>query len=82
MPGVQQNSLTWVCKWQELTRELHIELALALGAARAAMDVLQIMGRALLAVSAVVLGASMAQRKGPTEPASSPKSNGAFGLSG
>ena len=48
---------------QGITRSLHVELALALGAVRAGVDVLQIMGAAPLAVSAIVLGASLAQRK-------------------
>ena len=42
-----------------------MELALALGIVRAGVDVLIIMGDALLAVSAIVLGASMFQRRGP-----------------
>lgn len=45
-----------------------MELALALGVMRAAIDVLAIMGDATLAVSAVVLGASMFQKR-PTADA-------------
>ena len=63
---------------QAQTQGLHFELSLALGAARAAMNVLQIMGGALLAVSAVVLGASMAQRKAPSAGSGSLTSGGAY----
>ena len=48
---------------QAITRSLHVELALALGAAKAGVEVLHIMGGATLAISAIVLGASMAQSK-------------------
>jgi hypothetical protein len=54
-----------------------MELALALGVVRAAVDVLTIMGDATLAVSAIVLGASMFQRRGPAPAAAAIAAAGA-----
>ena len=74
---------------QSITRGLHVELALALSIVRVAVDVLAIMGDALLAVSAIVLGASMFQRRGPAPAAAAftagdakPNQSGALCTSG
>ena len=57
------------CCSQSITGGLHVELTLALGIVRAAIDVLTIMGDATLAVSAVVLGASMFQKRSMADTA-------------
>lgn len=54
-----------------------MELALALGVLRAAVDVLTIMGEATLAVSAVVLGASMFQKRSANAPPQDSSQTGA-----